>query len=255
MTIKHLTPKKLSDARTRAVELRLAGHTLAQTAAATGLSAPTIIKAVKLFRAGGWAALAPAPRGRKSGQGASLSAEQQRQLQQRLQEPPPEGLWNRGRVTHWARETFGVALSERAVDRLLADLGLDLPPLQLPAPGRRQPFARWYRQQWQPLLEWADRAGARVVLAWCRAVAPGLYQIGFQIGARKRCWLLSGDWPSEAWLQAALERLQADQSSPLLLCLKGLELSRAHALNSWLQMHTQSIRLACLPANIELSCP
>lgn len=252
MAIKDLAPEELVQARVRAVELRLAGHTLAETAAATGLSAPTIIKAVKRFRAGGWAALAARPRGRKAGQGGRLNAEQLQRLLQRLQTPPRHGLWNRSRVALWGRESLGVELSERAVDRLLADQGLGCPSLQLSAPPKGSPFVRWYRQQWQPLLDWADRTDARRVLGWCRAVSLG-YQICFQIGARKRHWLVSTDWPSEAWLQQALERLQADEESSLLLCLKGVDLSRADEFKRWLRSQEAVLRLACLPANMELS--
>ena len=43
----------LNEKRRRAVEMRLAGASLAAVRAATGLSAPTVIGAYKAFRAGG----------------------------------------------------------------------------------------------------------------------------------------------------------------------------------------------------------
>ncbi|HMM87094.1 MAG TPA: hypothetical protein PKC53_16625, partial [Azohydromonas sp.] len=58
---------ELNQRRRRAVELRLSGHSLAQTRAETGLSAPTIIAAYKAFLAGGWPAIAVKGRGRAAG--------------------------------------------------------------------------------------------------------------------------------------------------------------------------------------------
>jgi bifunctional enzyme CysN/CysC len=54
----------LNERRKEAVRLRLAGATVEQAAKKTGLSAPTVIAAFKAWRAGGWAAVPVAPRGR-----------------------------------------------------------------------------------------------------------------------------------------------------------------------------------------------
>ena len=43
----------------------------------TGLSYPTVRKAIDLFDAGGWAAIKPAARGRSKGDGRLLSAQQE----------------------------------------------------------------------------------------------------------------------------------------------------------------------------------
>jgi sulfate adenylyltransferase subunit 2 len=55
---------ELNRRRRRAVELRLRGVSIAQSAKRSGLSAPTVIDAVKAYRRGGWAAVPVAPRGR-----------------------------------------------------------------------------------------------------------------------------------------------------------------------------------------------
>ena len=55
---------ELNALRRRAVELRLAGTTLAATQSEVGLSVPTIIAAVKAYKAGGWEAIAVGARGR-----------------------------------------------------------------------------------------------------------------------------------------------------------------------------------------------
>lgn len=69
----------LNRRRRKAVELRLAGASVAPTALKTGLSEPTVIAAFKAYRLGGWPAVPVGPRGRgvrrKKGQeGAGMSA-------------------------------------------------------------------------------------------------------------------------------------------------------------------------------------
>jgi len=56
--------EELNQLRRKAVELRLAGTTVKETAAQTGLSAPTVTAATKAYREGGWDAVPVGPRGR-----------------------------------------------------------------------------------------------------------------------------------------------------------------------------------------------
>ena len=55
---------QLNARRRKAVELRLSGKSVAGAARGAGLSAPTVIAAVKAYRRGGWTAVPVAPRGR-----------------------------------------------------------------------------------------------------------------------------------------------------------------------------------------------
>jgi sulfate adenylyltransferase subunit 2 len=54
----------LNERRVAAVQLRLSGVSIAETAERSGLSQPTVIAAIKAYREGGWAAVPVAPRGR-----------------------------------------------------------------------------------------------------------------------------------------------------------------------------------------------
>jgi len=56
--------QELNERRVSAVKLRLSGVSVAETAALTGLSQPTVIAALKAYRSGGWGAVPVAPRGR-----------------------------------------------------------------------------------------------------------------------------------------------------------------------------------------------
>ena len=46
----------------------------------TGLSCPAVRLAIDLYEEGGYAAVKPAPRGRESGEGRTLTAEQERRI-------------------------------------------------------------------------------------------------------------------------------------------------------------------------------
>jgi len=65
---------ELNAARRQAVERRLDGETVKATAAATGLSAPTVTAALKAYREGGWEAVPVGPRGRPRGAANASSA-------------------------------------------------------------------------------------------------------------------------------------------------------------------------------------
>ncbi|HWD65536.1 MAG TPA: sulfate adenylyltransferase subunit CysD [Solirubrobacteraceae bacterium] len=69
---------ELNRRREEAVRLRLAGATIDQAAAASGLSRPTVIRAFKAYQSGGWEATAVSRRGRRARRGDLT--------------PPPPGL-------------------------------------------------------------------------------------------------------------------------------------------------------------------
>ena len=61
---RNVTVDALNERRMNAVKLRLSGLSILETAAKTGLSQPTVIRALKAYQAGGWAAVPVGPRGR-----------------------------------------------------------------------------------------------------------------------------------------------------------------------------------------------
>ena len=102
----------LNDQRRRAVQLRLAGSTLAEVRKDVGLSNPTIIAAVKAFKEGGWAAVEVNPRGRPRRQGKNNTSPvpPQQALLQAMHNDSTE-LWNTSRVQQWLQNTQQKTLS------------------------------------------------------------------------------------------------------------------------------------------------
>ncbi|MCH8533139.1 MAG: hypothetical protein LAT65_20035 [Saccharospirillum sp.] len=245
MTVKHLSPENMNQRRKHAVELRLAGQTLAQVKQATGLSAPTVIKAFKAFEAGGWQAINLNKRGRKKGQGTELTTAHQQALKDWMLSDQGQQFWSRDTLASVIADQHGIQASERAIARLLETWGLTLPELAVKRPkGVRNAAAQWYRYQYQPLQEWAVQHKAEPLLGTCRAIPtwPGIYQLGIQTPQRKQLSWLSNQWPTEHWLIQACSALQ-QQHGTVALCLAGLDLRRATTLNTWLEANTTTIRL------------
>lgn len=91
---KKLSVQEINPLRIQAVKLRLEGKTLKEVGKATGLSTPTIIAAHKAWLEGGWSAVLVRERGRKPGEGRSLSAIQEQDIYVQLvsTQPADHGL-------------------------------------------------------------------------------------------------------------------------------------------------------------------
>ena len=150
----------------RAVQLRLAGVTLAEVRSRTGLSAPTVIKAVRAFRKGGWAAVAPRSRGRPAGARRVLSADQEETLRSLVlrESPAEDSLWIAARVRQIAEHRFHAALQGRALSRFLERAGLALPTLAERATVEPQ-LAAWQHEVVTPLIARTRRLPGE--LLWC----------------------------------------------------------------------------------------
>ncbi|MFO1071099.1 MAG: hypothetical protein U1E14_21495, partial [Geminicoccaceae bacterium] len=166
----------MNDKRRRAVEMRLAGASLAAVRAETGLSAPTVIGAFKAFRAGGWQAVPIKSLGRLVGQGRRLSAEQERELLHTLgtRTPAEVGLardtWSVDAAVAFVRMRFDRALSASTLQRYLDAWGLDLAPLREARPETPDQ-ARWLEQDLPRQLSRARARRARIV--WVGQVGVG----------------------------------------------------------------------------------
>ena len=74
------TLEQLHERRKQVVRLHLKGIKIMKIMDMTGLTYPTVRKAIDLYEARGWPALRPASRGRALGAGRSLTLEQEQQI-------------------------------------------------------------------------------------------------------------------------------------------------------------------------------
>lgn len=169
-----MSPEELSKRRLKAVRLRLDGHTVAEVATRTGLSAPTISAAWKAFREGGWEAVPVRPRGRKAGQAARLDAMAQHVLDECLRSHPEtaDPAWS-SRALADALEEAGHDVSPRAIDHWLEARDLKPEPMALEALERKRGQAgRWYRQQVAPVFDEVGKVGGSLWQGGVRIACP-----------------------------------------------------------------------------------
>lgn len=244
-------PKTPSDSlverRRRAVELRLAGHTLAEVRAETGLSAPTIIEAARVFSEEGWEALDRRRRGRPVGARRMLRAEDEATLVNRLSTAPPVGkdaLWTAEVVAREAQEIFGVAIEGRALSRMLTRAGLGLPTLAERAAADGA-MADWRTDVVAPLIKETRRVPGEIL--WCGECKIGASArvLVAQTLRGQLAWLpLDEPFRIESWL-SFLDRIVAAWPKTRGVLLHGIDVARPEV-REWAAQHA-NVQLMSAP--------
>jgi sulfate adenylyltransferase subunit 2 len=223
----------LNERRRRAVALRLDGMRLAEVAAKTELSAPTIIAAHKAFLAGGWEAVNVAPRGRRAGSGQALNADNTQTLILSIAEGTPERLglpyilWEKDAVSELASKRLGIDLPATTLGRYLQEFGFF-------ASGEGGTTgADTCRIQEIPLASllpnaWQDLGKSRILL---RAIGP----------RRKARWLVVPSPLSAKSLIDFFDRLQRAVGRKLRILGGNLDLQRAPEVRRWLDDASERI--------------
>ena len=146
--------EQLHERRKQVVRLHRAGHGVMAVVALTGLSYPAVRKALDLYEAGGAAALKPRRRGRSTGEGRSLSPEQEAAVRRTICDKRPEplkmafALWTRAAVVQLIEQQCGIKLSVRAVGNYLARWGFT----------PQKPIKRAYEQRPEAVQQWLQQA-------------------------------------------------------------------------------------------------
>jgi sulfate adenylyltransferase subunit 2 len=164
-----LSVPQINRLRLRAVQLRIAGSTLKSISQDTGLSSPTIIAAYKAWQAGGWSAVPVRDRGRKQGEGRSLSAEQEQNIYQLLVSTLPERhelpflLWQLEAMQALVQRLHGIDLPERTAAHYLQRWQLNAE-----RPAKRVAKAslavqRWYRNTYGHILDQARAQNGEIL--------------------------------------------------------------------------------------------
>ena len=120
----------------------------------SGLTWPTVRKAIDLYEAGGAASLKPKERGRASGDGRSLSVDQEAAIRHLICDKRPGqlkmefALWTRGAVQQLIARECGIDLKIRAVGNYLRRWGF----------SPQKPVRRAYEQKPEVVKAWLDEA-------------------------------------------------------------------------------------------------
>jgi transposase len=150
---RYQTLEQLHERRKQVVRLHRKGHGVMHIVELTGLSYPAVRRTLDQFEAGGLTAIAPAARGRRSGMGRSLSAEQEAVIRRTICDKRPEqlkmdfALWTRAAVMQLIERECGIKLSVRAVGNYLARWGFT----------PQKPIKRAYEQRPEAVQQWLDQ--------------------------------------------------------------------------------------------------
>ena len=145
--------EQLHERRKQVVRLHRKGHGVMAIVGMTGLSYPAVRLAINLYEDGGYAALKPTPRGRTSGEGRSLSAEQEEFARRTICDKRPEqlkmefALWSRAAVVQLIEREFGIRLAVRTVGDYLKRWGFT----------PQKPIKRAYEQSPQAVQAWIEQ--------------------------------------------------------------------------------------------------
>jgi transposase len=143
---------ELHERRKQVIRLHKKQYGVMQIVELTGLSWPAVRAAIDLYEAGGVAALKPKPRGKKSGEGRSLTPEQEAHIQKLIVEKRPEqlkmefALWTRAAVSQLIEVEFQIKLSVRGTGKYLKRWGFT----------PQKPIKRAYEQRPEAVKKWID---------------------------------------------------------------------------------------------------
>ena len=146
------TPGSLFERRKQVIRLYEKGLRPMAIVDYCGMSWGAVNRALKLYKAGGIAALKPKRRGRKVGACRRLASVQERRIQRLICDKRPEqlkmkfALWTRGAVKELIFREFGIKLSIRCVGDYLHRWGFT----------PQKPIKRAYEQQPEAVKQWLD---------------------------------------------------------------------------------------------------
>lgn len=276
---RHLSIEVLNERRRRAVKLRLSGMKLVEVSAQTELSVPTIIAAHKAYRAGGWKAVAVKRRGRRMGDGRTLTAEQEAAIQRMIVEKTPDqlklsfALWNRVAVRELIEARFGVLLPVRTVGHYLKRWGFTpQKPVKRAYEQRPTAVQRWLEKDYPAIakrakregaeIHWGDETGLRSDDVRGRGYAPrgrtpvirvnhrreNLSLISTVTNQGKVRWMAFEGAMNAQKLIGFFKRLVKDAPSKVFLILDNLRVHHALKVKAWVDKHRELIEVFYLPS-------
>jgi len=276
---KHVSTAVLNERRRQAVRLRLSGMKLAQVCAAVGLSAGTIIRAMKCYKAGGWPAVAIAARGRSVGEGRTLTSEQEKEIRGLIQDRTPDqlkmpyALWSRAAVGDLVAQKLKLKLPVRTVGHYLKRWGFTpQKPIRKAYEQRPEQVKQWLEQDYPAIaarakaegaeIHWGDETGLRSDDVRGRGYAPKGQTPVVRVCSRRESfslisavtnqgkvrWMVFGGALNAKILIRFLKRLIQDAQRKVFLILDNLRVHHAKIVRQWLATQLDKLEVFYLPS-------
>src|SRR5271157_1983921 len=164
-----LPESALNERRRRAVKMRESGVPVREVARQCELSTHTVVEAHKAYRQDGWKAVSIHRAGRPVGSGRMMTAEQEKKIQQLIQDRTPDqlklsyALWTRQAVSELVEAVYGVKLTVRNTGKYLKRWGFT-PQRPLKKAYEQSPaaVARWVNEEYPKIASAAKTEGAEI---------------------------------------------------------------------------------------------
>jgi transposase len=269
----------LNERRRRAVKLREAGIAVRQVAEQCELSTHTVVEAHKAFRRGGWSAVKVKRSGRPVGSGRQLTAEQEKKIQQLIQDRTPDqlklayALWTRQAVSELIEAVYGVRLTVRNMGKYLKRWGFT-PQRPLKKAYEQSPaaVAKWVNEEYPKIaaqarqegaeIQWGDETGLRSDDVRGRGYAPKgktpvvlananrskLSVISTVTNKGQMRWKVFSGALNAKIMIGFMKRLVRGREKRIFLILDNLRVHHSKAVKKWLRENADKIQVFYLPS-------
>lgn len=274
------TTEQLYALRKQVVRLHLKGMAVMQIVSVTGLSWPAVRSALTRYEQGGMAALKPAKRGRQSGDGRRLSAEQERSVRQMICDKRPEqlklefALWSRTAVMQLIEREYDIKLHVRSVGKYLARWGFTpQKPIRKAYEQRPEAVRAWLDQEYPAIavrakaeggeIHWGDETALVNTDVRGRSYAPsGQTPVAYVVGGTRQKlsmiatvtnqgkvrWMIIDEAFNADRLIEFMESLIKDAGKKVFLILDNLRVHHSKPVKAWAEERQDQIELFYLPS-------
>jgi transposase len=272
--------EQLHERRKQVVRLHRKGQGVMAIVGMTGLSYPAVRLAIDLYEEGGYAALKPTPRGRTSGEGRMLTAEQEEAIRRTICDKRPEqlkmefALWNRAAVMQLIERECGIKLSVRGVGNYLKRWGFTpQKPIKKAYEQRPEAVKKWLEEEYPDIeqrakaedaeIHWGDETAVVNTDVRGRSYAPkGQTPVAYAVGGTrqklsmiatvtnqgKTRWMIIEDAFNSDKLIEFLEALIKDAGKKVFLILDNLRVHHSKPVKAWLEENKEKIECVYLPS-------
>ena len=274
------TLDRLHERRKQVVRLHRQGLGVMRIVSLSGLSYPTVRATIERYDEGGAAAIKPARRGKRAGQGRSLSVAQEASIQRTICDKRPEqlkmefALWSRAAVMQLIDRECGITLSVRGVGTYLSRWGFTpQKPIKKAYEQRPEAVQAWLTEQYPEIeqrakaegaeIHWGDETALVNTDVRGRSYAPaGKTPVAYAVGGTrqklsmiatvtnqgKTRWMIIDDAFNTDRLIEFLDALIRDAGRKVFLILDNLRVHHAKLVKAWVAERADKIELFYLPS-------
>lgn len=274
------TLEQLHERRKQVVRMHRKGVRVMRIVELSGLSYPTVRSVIDLYKQGGMDAIKPASRGRDSGDGRTLSDEQEQAIQRIICDKRPEqlkmefALWNRAAVMQLIERECGIKLSIRGVGNYLKRWGFTpQKPIKKAYEQCSASVKQWLDDKYPSIeqrakaegaeIHWGDETALVNTDVRGRSYAPaGKTPVTFASGGTRhklsmiatvtnqgktRWMIIDETFNSDRFIEF-LEALIKDAGRKVFLILDNLRVHHSKVVKAWVEERKDKIELFYLPS-------